>query len=143
MSSYTDAQYQGVQRIYVGLTAKHGGAASAALAAASSHSTWVTRFYPGGPTTLKKWGFRLLATTAGHSENIKLFKGGSAGTLVSTLSMASTMAMYTGVASEQVDYDLAKTDYLTVIASSFSSASGSVALFFDIQRLYDPATWEA
>lgn len=129
---YDSAAFHVVERIYWGLTRKHGGDASAGISQAGSgtSTTPVTRFYPKGPIDIVSFGVRVLATlataanatgaTARSRIPFRLYKSTANGTAKGTV--MATFHLQVGDASPTAHPRLA----LYGVASDFSLASNEV-----------------
>lgn len=129
---YDSAAFHVVERQYWGLTRKHGGNDSAAIAQAGSGTTTtpVTRFYPKGPIDIVGFGIRVLATlataanatgaTARSRIPFRLYKSTSNGTAKGTV--MATFHLQVGDASPTAHPRTA----LYGVASDFSPASSEV-----------------
>lgn len=140
-SFYDDAKFGVIERVWFGLTTKHGGQAGSPLTFNETEANKVTRWYPKGPIVIKKFGLRVLATMGKGEEVFTLFKNGS--TSVGKVVASTTGAPYSqpanAINSSPTVSTVPEGDYLTLLASTNVCSTGSVAFFIDFHRAFDGA----
>ena len=165
---YDDSKFGAIQRIWFGLTKKHGGAAAAGFTFGTTDATksiHVTRFYPKGPCHIIKFGARWLATAATASGQRVLARlvgrGASASAMASVLikNTGSTVAPYVVAsieAADQTDFAVTQVkagEYISINTASPTTTAGTVTItattdgtvsfFVDIIPSYDVDNWDA
>lgn len=144
---YDDSKFGVIERVWWGLTTKHGGGASAPITFNETEGAKVARFYPKGPIVIKGFGLRVLATMGKGEETFVLFKNGS--TRVGAVVASTTGAPYSQPANALNAAPTVSTlpdgDYLTLHASTNVCSTGSVAFFVDFTRAFDAGdnNWDA
>lgn len=138
-SFYDDSKFGVVERIWFGLTTKHGGQAASGLTFNESEANKVARFYPKGPIKIHGFGLRVLATLGKGEQTFVLFKNG-------TTRIGAVVASTTGINYSQTDNavntsptvsTLPDGDYLTLLASTNVCSTGTIAFFVDFTRAFD------
>lgn len=155
-NSYDDSKYGVVERHWIGLTKIAGGDAASGFTFGTTDATtatFVERFYPKGPITIKKIGALVLATMTQASSDLVpvrfIGRGASASKMgdfypKSTSTAASKWTIASRVPSAgthlrageyiHVRYATPRTDKGT--AANTATCTGTVALFIDYVRRY-------
>lgn len=144
---YDDAKFGVIERVWFGLTTKHGGEASAPLTFNESEGNKVSRWYPKGPIIIKSFGLRVLATMGKGEEWFTLLKNGSTscGKVVASTTGAPYSQPTNALNTSPTVSTLPDGDYLTLLASTNVCSTGSVAFFIDFTRAFDAGdnNWDA
>jgi hypothetical protein len=163
---YDDGKYENIDRVWFGLTKKHGGACAAGFTFGTTDATkqtHVTRYYPKGPCKVIKFGARWLATAAtasGETILARIIGPGPAITSMASVKIkntATTVAPYTVASiesSDTTDFSLTAVgagEYITIetatptttagTAANTATTDGTVAFFVDIVPTYDVDKW--
>jgi hypothetical protein len=140
MGDYSDAKFGVIERKWFGLKTLWGGEGSdTGLVTASAETTFVKRWYPKGPIKLNKFGV-FTGCTLGATEMVVRLK--NTGTIISTV-VCSTSSSAFVIASKSVTTTIDAGSYLSIVASSVSSSSGTFACFVDYRRTYDASKHNA
>jgi hypothetical protein len=139
---YADSKYGVIERVWFGLTTKHGGQAAAGLTFNETEANKVTRFYPKGPIEVLKYGARVLATLGKGEEVISLYKGT---TRMAQITASTSAAPYTVASDVTISSQyVAAGSYLSILASTNVCSTGTVACFIDyIRRFNTDGKWDA
>lgn len=138
---YDDSKFGVIERKTFGLTVKHGGETATGITFNETEATKVTRWYPRGPITVKKFGVVTLATLGKGEEAISLYKSGS--TRIASVTASTTSAPYTVASTTTVSSaNVAAGSYINILASTNVCSTGTVAVFVDFVRKYS-TKWDA
>lgn len=138
---YDDSKYGVIERKWFGRTVKHGGETASGFTFNETAAVKVTKWYPRGPITIKKFGCMTLGTLGKGEEVFGLRKSGS--TRVATVTASTTSAPYTIASTVTVSSaNVAAGSYLDIIASTNVCSTGTCACFVDFVRRYS-SKWDS
>lgn len=141
MGSYADGKYGVIERKWFGRTVKHGGETAAGFTFNETEAVKVTRWYPRGPITVKKFGVVTLGSLGKGEAVFGLRKSGS--TRVCTVTASTSSAPYTVASTTTVaSGNVAAGSYLDIIASTNACSTGTCACFVDYVRRFS-TKWDA